>query len=177
MAKCGYCGSTVVIGGARSGEQRFCNTKCQQGAYVLSLSKLVPTEAIERQVEEVFRGNCPKCQSLGPVDVHRFYEVWSLLVLTRWATSQQVSCKSCATKRQLGALAFSLFCGWWGLLLTPIQVTRNIIAMCGGSDSSKPSADLRKLVQVSLGQKMIAAGQQNAGGVPPPIPKLVATPG
>jgi hypothetical protein len=136
---------------------------------------------LERQVEQVFRGNCPKCRSLGSVDVHRFYEVWSLLVLTRWATSQQVSCRSCATKRQLGALVFSLFCGWWGfpwgLVLTPVQVTRNIIAMCGGPEPSRPSESLRKLIQVSFGGQMMSAIQQTAAGLPPPMRKVVAAPG
>jgi hypothetical protein len=176
MAKCGYCGSTVVIGGARSGDQRFCNTKCQQNAHILSLSKLVPPNMLEQQLEKVFRGNCPKCQARGPTDVHKFYEVWSLLVLTRWATSQQVSCRSCAVKRQLGALVFSLFCGWWGfpwgLILTPMQVVRNIVAMCSGPDPSRPSAALRKLIQINLGQAIIVANQKSSGSTPPAIPKL-----
>jgi hypothetical protein len=79
-----------------------------------------------------------------------------------------------ATKRQLGALAFSLFCGWWGfpwgLILTPVQVTRNIAGMCGGPDSSRPSADLRKIVQINLGQQMLASGQRFGRQNPPPIP-------
>jgi hypothetical protein len=25
MAKCGYCGSTIIMGGVQSGTQRFCN--------------------------------------------------------------------------------------------------------------------------------------------------------
>jgi hypothetical protein len=71
-------------------------------------------------------------------------------------------------------LAFSLFCGWWGfpwgLILTPVQVTRNIVAMCGGPDSSQPSVDLRKIVQINLGQQMLASGQRFGGQTPPPIP-------
>jgi hypothetical protein len=179
MTKCGYCGSTVVIGGVRSGDQRYCNTKCLQAAHLLSVAKLVPADVLEQQVEQVFRGNCPKCRSLGPIDVHRFYEVWSALVLTRWATSQQLSCRSCATKRQLGALVFSLFCGWWGfpwgLILTPVQITRNIIAMCAGPDTSRPSENLRKLIQVSLGKQIMAAKQPATASVPPAIPKVAPT--
>jgi hypothetical protein len=49
---------------------------------------------VDRQVEEIFRGNCPKCRGLGPIDVHKVHQVWSALVLTRWTTKSQVSCRS-----------------------------------------------------------------------------------
>jgi hypothetical protein len=167
MTKCGYCGSTIFIGGVRSGNQRFCNKKCLQGAYILSVTKNVPPDVLDRKVEEVWRGNCPKCGSLGPVDVHKVYEVWSILVLTRWSSMSQVSCRSCGVKRQLGGTAFSLFCGWWGfpwgLILTPVQITRNVIGMSRGPDSSKPSESLRKLVLVNLGLQMAGNQKANAG--------------
>jgi len=171
MAKCGYCGSTIVMGGVRADDQRFCNNKCYQNAYILSVTKNVPADVLDRKVEEVWRGNCPKCNGLGPVDVHKVHEVWSALVLTRWTTKAQVSCRSCATKRQLGGAAFSFACGWWGfpwgLILTPVQITRNLVAMGGGPDSSRASDGLRKLVLVNIGAQMIAA-QNAAGSQPPP---------
>ena len=170
MAKCGYCGSTI-FGGVRDGNQRFCNNKCLQNGYILKVSQNVPPDVIERQVEEIFRGNCSRCRGVGPIDVHEVYEVWSALVLTRWTTTPKVCCRSCATRSQLGGLFFSLFCGWWGfpwgLILTPVQITRNIAGICRGQ-SSQPSADLRKLVQVNLGLQAI---QQKQAKQPPPIPK------
>jgi hypothetical protein len=162
----------ILFGGVRAGGQVFCNDKCHQGGYVLSLAQRVPPDVLERQTGEVWRGNCPKCRGLGPVDVHRYHEVWSILVLTRWSTSQQVSCRSCAAKRQAGALAFSFVCGWWGfpwgLILTPVQVARNIVAMCSGPDNARPSADLQKLVQVNLGVQLLNTQQSVAK--PPPLP-------
>jgi hypothetical protein len=128
---------------------------------------------LEKQTEEVFRGNCPKCNGLGPVDVHKVHQVWSALILTRWSSAQQVSCKSCATKSQLGGTLFSLALGWWGfpwgLVLTPVQVVRNIAEMCSGPDSAQPSQALRKLVLVNMGARMVQAGQTSAGAVPPKI--------
>ena len=174
MAKCGYCGSTIIMGGVRAGEQRFCNNKCHQGAYILSATKNVPPEVLDRKVEEVWRGNCPQCRGLGPIDVHKVYEVWSALVLTRWTTKTQVSCRACATKRQLGGVAFSFFFGWWGfpwgLILTPVQITRNVIGMSRGPDTARASDGLRKLVLVNLGAQMIAS-QKAAASQPPPLPK------
>jgi hypothetical protein len=170
MATCGYCGTTILFGGVRAGTQRFCNNKCHQNAYILSVSQHVPSDVLERQVEEVFRGSCPKCHGPGPIDVHKIHRVWSAAVLTSWSTSPQVCCRSCATKGQLGGALFSLFLGWWGLpwgfILTPVQITRNCIGMCGGPDLSRPSADLRKLVQVDLGAQIMASHQHNAAAPP-----------
>ena len=170
MAKCDYCGSTIVIGGVRAGDQRFCNSNCHQDAYVLSVTKNIPPDVLDRKVEEVWRGNCPKCRSLGPVDVHKVHEVWSALLLTNWSTKAQLSCRSCATKRQLGGVAFSLFFGWWGfpwgLILTPVQIKRNVIGMSRGPDSARPSDDLRKMVLVNIGTQIIA--RQQATAIQPP---------
>jgi len=160
------------MGGLRSGTQRFCNKKCLANAYVLSVAQKVPPDVIDRQVEEIFRGNCPKCRGLGPIDVHKVHQVWSALVLTRWTTTPQVSCRSCATKSQLGGVLFSAVLGWWGfpwgLILTPVQITRNIAGMCAGPDSSKPSDNLRKLVLVNIGMQALQKSQQNT---PPPFAK------
>ena len=165
MAKCGYCGSTIVIGGVSANGQRYCSNKCYQGAYILTVTKDVPADVLERKVEEVWRGNCPKCRGLGPIDVHKVHQVWSALILTRWTTTAQVSCHSCAVKRQFGGVAFSLVFGWWGfpwgLILTPIQITRNVIGMVKGPDRSKPSANLRRTVLVGLGSEMLAKAAKN----------------
>ncbi len=170
MAKCGYCGSTILIGGVSSGTGRFCNSRCLTNAHVLKVAQQVPPEVVDRQVEEVFRGNCPKCRGLGPIDVHKVHRVWSALVFTRWTTTAHLSCRSCATKSQLGGALFSVVFGWWGfpwgLILTPVQLTRNVLGMCSGPDSSKPSADLRKLVMVNIASQAIQNRQS-----PPPVPR------
>ena len=172
MANCAYCGSTIIMGGVRAGSAVFCNRKCHQNAHVLSLSQQVPEDLFQKHLDQVWRGACPKCQGPGPVDVHKVHEVWSAAVLTRWTSKQQVSCRSCGVKRQLGGAGFSLLLGWWGipwgLILTPFQITRNFMAMFGGPDASRPTADLIKLVRVHLGAQMIAAAQRKTG--PPPIP-------
>jgi hypothetical protein len=162
----------ILMGGVRAGGQRFCNQKCYQNACVLRVTKNVPSDVLEREVEGVWRGNCPKCRGLGPVDVHKIHEVWSALVLTRWTTRSQVSCHSCAVKQQLGGAAFSFVFGWWGLpwglILTPVQITRNLIGMSRGPDPARASDNLRKLVLVNLGSQMMAR-QKAAASQPPPV--------
>jgi hypothetical protein len=127
MAKCGYCGSTIIMGGASADGRRFCNNKCLQNAYILSASKHIPADVLEQEIEGVWRGNCPECRGLGPIDVHKVHKLWSALVLTRWTTTPKVCCRSCAARSQLGGVVFSLVLGWWGfpwgLVLTPVQIT------------------------------------------------------
>src|SRR5947199_7473086 len=115
MAQCGYCGTTIIFGGVRDGAQRFCNNKCHQSAYVLRVSEHVPPDVLEQQVRAIHEGDCPCCgKRRGPVDVHKTYRVWSALVLTHWSTNLRLSCRSCATKGQIGGVFFCLFLGWWG---------------------------------------------------------------
>jgi hypothetical protein len=184
MTTCDYCGSTIIMGGVRVEHQRFCNQKCAGNAHVLRVSQNLPADVLEKKIDEAWRGNCPKCKGAGPVDVHKFHQVWSALVLTRWTSNAQVSCRSCATKRQAGALAFSLFFGWWGfpwgLVLTPVQVTRNIMAMAGGPNSSAPSPELRKLMKVHVGSQILASQRRAtpppfrgsaSSATPPPLPQ------
>ncbi len=175
MTKCGYCGSTIFMGGVRDGDQRYCNKECHRSGLIMRAAQQVPAELIDRQVEEVFRGNCPKCRGPGPVDVHKFHRVWSGLVLTSWNSWQQVSCRSCGVKSQLGGALFSAVLGWWGfpwgLVLTPVQITRNIVGMCKGPDPSRPSDALRKRVQVNLGLQLLQKQQENERRAPAPMAK------
>src|SRR5690349_13054387 len=131
MAKCSSCGSTILLGGKTVGDLRFCNDKCMREGQFLALAKNVPEEAVLQRVSEVFNGSCPLCGGRGPVDVHKSYKVWSAVFLTSWSTNPVISCRSCARKKQIGNLFFSGVFGWWGfpwgLLLTPVQVTRNLV--------------------------------------------------
>jgi hypothetical protein len=160
MQTCGYCGCRVLFGGRRSETQVFCSVRCLYRGRVLELSSEVPPDEVQQEVDDVFGGRCPHCGELGPVDVHKYYEVWSFMVVTRWSAGEQISCRSCATNRQLGALAFCIFCGWWGfplgLVRTPIQITRNIAALCGGPNLLTPSAELRRAIRFRLGEQVLA---------------------
>ncbi len=160
------------MGGVRAGAERYCNQKCRNNAAVLSMARHIPQDVFEQQVEAVFHGNCPKCGGAGPVEAHKVHQVWSALVLTQWKSRVQVSCRSCATKSQLGGAAFSAFCGWWGfpwgLILTPVQITRNFMGIFGGPKGALASDALRRLVLVNLSSQLM----QNASrATPPPLPR------
>jgi hypothetical protein len=171
MAKCAQCGSTIIMGGVTHGSERFCNVKCQNNAFILKQAQSVAPEVLQQKVEEVWRGKCPKCGGYGPVDVHKAHQVWSMLVLTRWTSRQHICCRSCGTKQQLGGLLVSGVAGWWGfpwgLILTPVQITRNVIGMCKSPDRASPSPELRRAVQVHIGAQIYAASQKKNPPAPP----------
>lgn len=170
MTRCSHCNSIIVIGGVSDGGKRYCNDNCRQNAFVLGSAAAIPDDIVSKHVLELHGGPCPKCQGSGPVDVHHSHFVWSALLLTQWSSNQQISCRRCALKSQVGKTLGTLVVGWWGfpwgLVMTPVQIVRNIVAICRPPDSSTPSAELRQAVRVSLARMY----QQHVQSAPPPLP-------
>jgi hypothetical protein len=90
-----------------------------------------------------------------------------------------VVCRPCGVKSQLGNAALSLLTGWWGipwgLIMTPIQVTRNIVGMC--SNPPHPTAQLKRIISLNMAaqiatQQRQAAPPQKLPPTPPPAPTL-----
>jgi hypothetical protein len=154
MAACAYCGTTIVFGGSRSGNLRYCNATCAQRGSLLALSRQIPEPVVQEKVFAVHQGHCPKCGGSGPVDVHTSYRVYSFLIMTRWVNTPQVSCRRCGLKQQMTAAAISLLLGWWGfpwgLIMTPVQIVRNLSGAFSGPDPLRPSATLDRLVRVNI---------------------------
>lgn len=161
MAQCAYCGTGILFGGRRQGDQRYCNALCAARANLLAFSRQVPESVINEQVQKVHQGRCPKCDGSGPVEVYMSYRVWSALILTRWSSQQQISCRGCAIKSQLGSTAFCLFLGWWGfpwgLILTPVQIVRNLSAAMRAPDPLRPSDKLERMIRIHIASQMAAS--------------------
>ena len=154
MAKCDYCGSTILFGGMRDGELRYCNEKCAAQGAVIASSRGIPDEAVRAEVARVHRGPCPKCSGAGPVDVHTSYRVWSAIYLTQWRSRPQLLCRRCGNKARLGDMVFSLLLGWWGFpwgfLITPVQVVRNVVGLFRAPDPQTPSPELAKIIRLHM---------------------------
>ncbi len=153
MAACDACGTTILFGGVRDGDTRFCNQDCHANGYLALAARQIPADLIRQQADAVHHGMCPRCEGPGPVDVHTSYRVWSLLLLTSWKSRPQIACRRCGVKSQVGDALLCLFLGWWGfpwgLLVTPVQVARNI----AGIVRSKPpgaSPELRHIVGLEI---------------------------
>jgi hypothetical protein len=154
MAACNACGTTILFGGATVGEARYCNARCAQRGQLLLISRRIAPDVVTGAVSKVFHGACPKCKGPGPVDVHTSYRVYSVLIMTRWQSLPLIACRSCGVKAQLGDALFSLVLGWWGfpwgLIMTPVQVTRNIAGAIRNRTEAGPSPELETAVRVWL---------------------------
>jgi hypothetical protein len=162
MATCDYCGSTILFGGVRDGNLRYCKDNCRNAGALVRLSGQIPEYEIDRQVREVHQGLCPVCRGSGPVDVHTAHQVWSALVLTSWKSQPRISCRSCGIKSQVQGLLISLIAGWWGfpwgLIMTPVQVVKNLAGIVKGPDPMTPSPKLERLVRMSIARSAVQQG-------------------
>ena len=169
MATCSYCRSTILFGGKREGNLRFCSTSCQERSFLNSVVEELPAEVVEASVRSTHSGNCPKCHGRGPVDVHTSYRVWSAVVLSSCYERQQVCCSSCGWKSKMGDALFCLLLGWWGLpfglILTPVQIGRNLAGLASSPDYRKPSNRLRRIVRAQLATSLLLTQEQDESGV------------
>ena len=159
-SRCAYCDTWILFGGQRLGQLRFCNESCRRSGIHLSASHEIPAHVVNDRVWSVFHGMCPKCGGPGPVDVHKSHRVVSALVITSWNNRLAVSCRSCANRARVRDTLLSFGLGWWavpwGIIMTPIQIGRNISALLSRSDSVQPSAHLRTLVRLNMLEELVA---------------------
>jgi len=56
--------------------------------------------------------------------------------------------------------------GWWGfpwgLILTPIQVGRNLVGVARPPEASKPSPQLEKVLRIAMARQTVTAAQPKA---------------
>lgn len=166
MAACDYCGTTILFGGKRDGNLRFCNEECQRKGVVAVAAQQMPDDFVSEQVRQVHQGACPRCGGAGPVDVYTSHRVWSALALTSWSSRPHIVCKSCGMKAQVGDAVFCLALGWWGfpwgLIVTPVQITRNLAGLFR-SESAEPSPQLEHFIRMHIAASgMNASSRQNS---------------
>ena len=160
MARCSACGTTILFGGKRVGDFRFCSDKCLARGRYLTFAARVPDAMVDDLARRTVMGACPKCKGPGPIDVHNAYSVWSAVYLTSWKTQPHIACKTCGRRAQVQALFFSFFFGWWGIpfgfILTPVQIARNIGAIRRESSLTEPSPDLLRVARLTLAAQLAA---------------------
>jgi hypothetical protein len=153
VAHCKNCRSRIWFGGGlKDGAYQFCNEHC----WSQELSKYsgrFSEDEVRETVTRVHGGPCPVCKGPGPVDVRHFHTVWSAIFWTSWESRRKVVCRACGLKHQIGSTLFCLFLGWWGfpwgLILTPVQLIRNVGAIFT-KDSRGPSQQLELVVRTGL---------------------------
>jgi hypothetical protein len=145
---CPTCGNSILFGGIKNGERKYCSKKCYEADEVNRFAVTIPDQVVEDLSYDIHDGKCPKCNGDGPIDVHKSYSVYSITLYTKWTTHEHIICKKCASKKQTTNLVSSLLLGWWGfpfgLIVTPIIALMNIIAMFQNRSTREPSKVLKK---------------------------------
>lgn len=165
MKKCESCGARIVFGGKRKGQFRFCNSHCYNkgGGYLLFDS--VSEDDVDEVMLAVHQGDCPVCEGPGPVDVHLTYDIWAILFWTSLSTTPNICCQMCGQKKRFVAILGAFFLGWWsfptGIIMTPIQIARNIAGMVSLPDTSLPSIEMEHLIRMDIANTMYK--QHNKG--------------
>lgn len=87
------------------------------------------------------------------------HRVWSAIVMTRWSSSLLVSCRKCGVKQQSLSTLSSAVLGWWGfpwgLIMTPVQVIRNLAGLTSSHDPARPSPQLVQHSRLILADAML----------------------
>jgi hypothetical protein len=76
MPACDYCGTTILFGGVKHGDLRFCNNNCANKSVLVKSAVTVSDDEVERQARAMHQGLCPKCSGPGPVDLHVSHRVY-----------------------------------------------------------------------------------------------------
>jgi hypothetical protein len=164
MPSCAACGTAILFGGVRRNGRTYCKAQCAARDALNVAADEIPEDEIAQHLELVHQGPCPKCQGPGPVDVHSCHTIQSFVVMTRFKSTPIACCRACAKRHQMSAIASSAALGWWGfpfgVIGTPIQILRNLAAMTGGPKPDRPSAELQKLVRLTLGAELHHLRQQ-----------------
>lgn len=167
MAQCDACGTMILFGGVREGQRRYCNENCHLKGFLGAVGDQFPQGLLAKAVKEVHEWDCPKCGGPGPVDVHTSHTIWSAIVLTSFQSKPAVCCRNCGVKAMLGGLAFSGVLGWWGfpfgLIMTPVQIFRNLAGLVSAPDPFRPSAKLEDTIRLSIAANCVGSIHQPAG--------------
>ena len=159
MRECKTCKSVFLFGGKEFDGKRYCSNECLNEARRKAEESRVPEEDVDDFAQSMRQDVCPLCQKRRGIEVHKSYDVLSFIILTRSKTNVHLCCRTCALKKQTVDFLGTLLLGWWGfpwgLIMTPIQLIRNICAMAFPPGKNGPSAELRNMARLGLAQQRL----------------------
>ncbi len=161
MGRCASCRKLIVLGGKKQGNLRFCSDDCHQQGFLIPLAQQGAPETVAEQVQAVHQQACPMCGGPGPVDIYTSHSVVSILIVTSWKSTPQLSCVSCGTTAIWKGIAVSAFLGWWGfpfgLIITPLQLLKGARALSNRPEPGQPSVALQDVVRSHIGSSLARA--------------------
>lgn len=166
MASCTHCGKSILFGGHKLDGRRYCSAACARSHPLHLAADRVPHDVLQRHVTAWRRAACPKCKRQdSPIDLREHHRVHSVILMTQWSTRRSLCCRRCGRRQQLMSTLYCATLGWWGfpwgLLVTPIQIGRNVAALCK-SESAQPSAEFEQIVRRQIASRQLDAQE----GVP-----------
>jgi len=171
MASCASCGQTILFGGKKCGDFVFCNDRCLSNGTLQKIAVNIPDDVILELAHEFHASACPICGGAGPIDVHLAYRVMSFVVLTRYQTIPQISCRRCGKKMKMNNALLTFALGWWGfpfgLILAPVYLIRNLIGIASPPSALEPSAHLKTHARLVAAQRIWESSQTPAGHTEP----------
>jgi endogenous inhibitor of DNA gyrase (YacG/DUF329 family) len=156
---CPTCGISVLFGGFKDGDKKYCSKRCYEADEINRIAMQIPHDAVVSQTNKIRNGKCPVCQGDGPIDVHKSYFVYSIIIYTSYKTNEHIVCKECARKKQFSDLFLSSLLGWWGipfgLIITPIQIVKNVVILIKSPDQSEPTELMTQRIRQMLATKQL----------------------
>jgi hypothetical protein len=161
MSACSQCGKSILFGGRQLDGRRYCSAACAQSHPLHLAADQVPQDILQRQVSEWRQSRCPRCKRQdATIDVYEHHRVHSLLLMTQWSTRRSVCCRRCGRRDQLLSTLYCLGLGWWGfpwgLLVTPVQIIRNIVGLCQG-EPPRPTTAFEQIVRRQIARHYFEA--------------------
>lgn len=159
---CTTCNKTILFGGMKNGERRYCNKRCFDADKLNEAARLIPGVHVMNLAKNLHAGRCPKCASSGNIDIHKSYSIYSVIIYTKYATHEHLLCKSCASRQQMTDLVGSALFGWWGfpfgLIVTPIQIVLNVAGLLRSPGAQGPSKALEQRARTMLAKQALKRG-------------------
>jgi hypothetical protein len=166
MPTCDTCGATILFGGQRdAGGRAYCGQNCYEKRRRLP-ADVIPLGFAEEKARLVYEGDCPRCGGRGPVELHAAHVIYSFAVVSHQDEKQIICCQACGTRERLKAILMCGVCGWWsmhGLIMTPIQIARNLHGLMSNGETSKPSSTLVSKVREELTRQLEEEDRLGAG--------------
>lgn len=159
MRSCSYCETQFWFGGKADGSARYCNEECFVNGKFLFLANSLPPHLVTEHVNEIRNSKCPVCGKTARLDAYISYKVWSALLITNSSTHTKLSCEMCANKENRTSSIYSFFVGWWGIpwgiIMTPIQIARNIREILSRQSSNSNSPLFERAIKVDLARQLL----------------------
>jgi hypothetical protein len=166
LDRCDRCGFWIPLGGVRQDGFHYCCDECAQYGPLIPRSRQVPAVEVRLAALKILSGRCEMCSGPGPVEVRRSYRIWSFVVLSHFSTRLQISCRLCGLKAQLRGIASSMLLGWWslpvGVVMTPVQIGRNLWAMLVSPDGLEPTPALLQQASLIVAETALMAEQRSS---------------